>query len=187
MVLTKWSGLAAVAALWLTQTTLTVALDFDLLGVRPLSDMALDADLGFLFGVGLMASALLFVTFLRYLRRRYALGPAFCVAMLIGMAGQFVAGVVPIGGTGITNRIHVTAALVLGASIPALMWRFAAGQRRGDWRRRCYGLFWLEAAACAVGLALSRHQVAPLAEILPALAFHAWVGVVTLDAHGHGR
>lgn len=80
----------------------------------------------------------------------------------------------------------MAAALTLGASIPVLMWRFAADQPPGAWRRWCYRLFWLEAAACVAGIMLSRNQVAPLAEILPALAFHAWVALVTFGA-GHGN
>lgn len=150
-----------------------------MLGDRPLSYLALEADVGFLFGVGLMVSAVLFVTFHRHLRLRYRLGVAFSVAMLIGMAGQFIAGVVPIGGTGTASRVHVVAALTLGASIPMLMWRFAADQPPSAWRRWCYGLFWLEVVACVAGIALSRNRVAPLAEIMPALAFHAWVVTAT--------
>lgn len=167
------------AALWSTQMVLIVAVGFDLLGERPLSYLALEADIGFLFGVGLTVSAVLFVIFQSHLRHRYRLGAAFSVAMLVGMAGQFIAGVVPIGGTGTAGRVHVAAALVLGGSIPVLMWRFAADQPSGGWRRWCYGLFWLEVAACAAGVTLSRNQVAPLAEILPALVFHAWVATVT--------
>lgn len=181
---TKWAGIAAVAVLWSTQAVLIVALDFDLVGDRPLSYLALEGDIRFLFGLGLMVSAVLFVTFLNYLRCQYLLGVVFSVTMLVGMGGQFVAGVVPIGGTGTASRVHVTAALILGASIPILMWRFAADQPPGVWRRWCYGLFWLEAGACVTGVTLSRNQVAPLAEILPALAFHAWVAVVTF---GRGR
>lgn len=184
---TRWTGIAAVATLWSTQVVLIVALGFDLVGDRPLSYLALEADLGFLFGVGLMVSAALFVTFGRYLRDRYLLGVAFSIAMLVGMAGQFVAGVVPIGGAGTASRFHVAAALTLGASIPVVMWRFAADQPPGAWRRWCYALFWLEVAACATGITLSRNQVAPLAEILPALAFHAWVAIVTIGPGRSGR
>lgn len=168
------------AVLWSTQVLLVSVAGFDLVGDRPLSDLALEPRIGFLFGAGLVVSAVLFATFQGHLRRRYHLGVAFSVTMLVGMAGQAVAGVVPIGGTGPASRVHVAAALLLGASIPVLMWRFAADQPPGAWRRGCYGLFWLEAAACAAGIALSRNQVAPLAEILPAVAFHAWVGTVTL-------
>lgn len=175
------------AVLWSTQLVLVQALGFYLIGDRPLSYLALDADLGFLFGMGLMVSAVLFVTFQGHLRHRYRLGPAFSVTMLVGMVGQFLAGVLPIGGTGTASRVHVVAALTLGASIPLSMWRFAADQVPGAWRRRCYGLFWLEAAACAAGVTLSRNQVAPLAEILPALAFHAWVATVTFGPRHRDR
>lgn len=165
--------------LWSTQAFLVAAAGFDLIGERPLSYLALEAGTGFVFGVGLTVAAVLFVVFLGYLRWRYPVGATFSAAMLVGMAGQFVAGVVPIGGDGTTGRIHVVAGLILGASLPVLMWRFAADQPPGSWRRRCYALFWLEAAACAAGITLSQNQVAPLAEILPALAFHSWVAVVT--------
>jgi hypothetical membrane protein len=179
---TRWTGLAAVAVLWSTQAALVVAGEFDLIGERPLSDLALQPGNGFVFGTGLVVAAVLFVTFLTWLRGRYRVGLACSLAMVVGMTGQLVAGVVPIGGAGTSNRVHVTAALILGASIPVLMWRFAAAQPRGAWRRRSYGLFWLEAAACAAGVTLSQNHVAPLAEILPALAFHAWVGVLTFGS-----
>lgn len=179
---TRWTGIAAVATLWLTQMVLIAAADFDLVGERPLSYLALEDDFGFLFGVGLTASALLFVAFEGYLRHRYRLGVPFSVAMLVGMTGQFIAGVLPIGGTSPASRVHVAAALTLGATIPVVMWRFAANQPKGAWRRRCYRLFWLEAVACTAGIALSRNQVAPLAEILPALAFHIWVVMVTFGS-----
>lgn len=179
---TRWTGISAVAVLWTTQMALIVSVRFDLLGDRPLSYLALEARVGPLFGAGLVVSALLFMTFERHLRGRYGLGAAFSVAMLVAMAGQLIAGIVPIGGIGLSSLVHVVAALILGAAIPVLMWRFAADQRPGPWRRRCYGLFWVEIAACVAGIALSRNQVAPLAEILPALAFHAWVAIVTLGA-----
>ena len=183
---TRWTGVAAVAALWSTQVVLIVVVGFDLIGERPLSYLALEEDIGFLFSVGLVVSAVLFIAFQDHLRHRYRLGLAFSMAMVVGMVGQFIAGVVPIGCTGPASRVHVTAALTLGASIPVLMWRFAADQPPGTWRRQCYGLFWLEAAACAAGIALSQNQIAPVAEILPALAFHGWVGAVTVGPGATG-
>jgi hypothetical membrane protein len=181
----RWSGALAVGVLWSTQLVLIAAAGFDLVGDRPLSDLALAPDVGFLFGGGLVVSAVLFAAFQAYLRHRYRLGAAFSVVMLVGMAGQLIAGVIPIGGAGPASRVHVTAALVLGASIPVLMWRFAADQASGAWRRWCYGLFWLEVAACAAGVSLSRIHVAPVAEILPALVFHAWVATTTLVRRDH--
>lgn len=176
---TRWTGIAAVATLWSTQLALIAATRFDLIGERPLSYLALESDIGFLFGGGLVVSAVLFVAFEWHLRHRYRAGATFSVVMLVGMVGQFIAGVIPIGGMGTASRVHVVSALTLGASIPVLMWRFAAGQPPSAWRRWCYGLFWAEAATCVAGITLSRLHVAPLAEILPALAFHTWVAMVT--------
>lgn len=99
--------------------------------------------------------------------------------MLGGLFGQVVAALVPIGGNGAAHRVHTAFALALGASLPLLMWRFAAGQARGRWRQIAYGFFWTEVAACVVGFVLSNRSVAPLAEILPAAVFHAWIGAVT--------
>lgn len=178
----RWTGIAAVATLWSTQLVLISTAEFDVVGDRALSYLALEPDIGYLFGIGLMVSAVLFATFQRYLRHQYRLGATFSSIMFVGMSGQFIAGVVPIGGTDTGSRVHVAAALVLGASIPLLMWRFAADQPPGDWRRWCYRLLWLDVAACATGVALSHIQVAPLAEIVPALAFHAWVAMVTLGS-----
>ena len=96
----------------------------------------------------------------------------FSVAMLAGLVGQMVAAFVPIGGDPAAHRIHTTFALALGISLPLLMWRFAAGQEPGPWRRLAYRLFWAEAAACAAGLYLSARSIAPVAEILPGIAFH---------------
>ena len=180
LALTRWTGLAAVFVLWSTQGLGSARAHFDLLGERPLSYLAHRPAAGELFSGGLVVAAVLFVCFHGYVRTRYPVGTLFSVAMLVAMAGQFVAGVVPIGGTGVAGRLHVTSALVLGALIPVLMWRFAACQPLGPWRRRCYGLFWLEGVACVAGVALSQRHVAPLAEILPAMGFHAWVVAVTL-------
>jgi hypothetical protein len=104
-------------------------------------------------------------------------GGGFSAVMLTGLAGQLVAAFVPIGGNSAAHQVHTTSALILGASLPLLMWRFAAGQGGGPWRRLAYRLFWAEAAACVVGL--SGLVAAPVAEILPGAVFHLWVLIVT--------
>lgn len=177
----RWTGVAAVAVLWTTQLLAIALGSFDLAGERPLSELA-NRSSGWLFSVGLVVAAVLFLVFLAYLRSVYPVGRAFTLAMAVGMTGQLVAGVLPIGGDGWVSRTHVTSALILGVSIPVLMGCFAADQPPGRWRRRCWRLFGLEATACVLGVALSRAHVAPLAEILPALAFHLWVVVVTVAA-----
>lgn len=181
----RYAGLVAVATLWTTLGAGAELTGFDLFGERPLSHLGTQQRSALLFSGGLVLAALALVAFHRHLRWRYALTAAFSVAMLVGLAGQVVAGLVPIGGDGLGHRVHTSAGLVLGASLPLLMWRFAANQPPGRWRRLCYGLFWVEAAAVATGLVLSARMVAPVAEILPAAAFHLWIVVVTVAGASH--
>lgn len=176
----RYAGVAAVTVLWGTLGAGTLLTGFDLLGERPLSYLGSQDRSAVLFSGGLLAGALALVAFHRHLRARYSVTTLFSAAMLAGLAGQVVAALVAIGGDGLGHRVHTTAALVLGASLPLLMWRFAASQPGGSWRRLCYGLFWAEAAAVAVGLHLSARMVAPLAEILPAAVFHLWIVAVTV-------
>ena len=180
------TGLAAVVVLWTTMAAGSLLAGFDLLGDRPLSHLGTERASALLFSGGLAVAALLLLAFHGYVRQRFPASPTFSAAMLVGMAGQLVAALVPIGGEGPAHRVHTTSALVLGACLPVLMWRFAAAQPPGPWRRLCYGLFWAEALACAVGLWLSARSIAPVAEILPAAVFHSWIVAVTL-ASGETR
>ena len=180
----RYTGVAAVVTLWTTLLAATAATAFDLFGERPLSHLGGQPGGAVLFTVGLVASALLLTAFHHHVRTRYPAAPGFSLVMLAGMCGQVVAALVPIGGDPAAHRIHTTSALVLGASLPLLMWRFAAGQSPGPWRRFTYRLFFAEAVACAVGIYLSSRMVAPVAEILPATVFHAWVIVLTFATSG---
>ena len=158
----------------------TAVAEFDLVGQRPLSYLGSQPRSALVFTTGLAVGAVLLVVFHRYLRDRYPVAAGFSTAMLVGLAGQLVAAFVPIGGDPTAHRVHTTSALVLGASLPVLMWRFAAAQPPGRWRKVAYALFWIEAGACAAGFTLSTFHVAAIAEILPAVAFHAWVVTLTL-------
>jgi hypothetical protein len=184
---------AAVATVWTTFLTASAVSGFDLLGPDPLSYMGSDPQAVTLFTIGMAVPAILLTVFHFDVRRRYPVGAGFSIAMLGGLAGQMVAAFVPIGGDPTAHRIHTTFALALGISLPLLMWRFAAGQEPGSWRRLAYRLFWVEVAACVAGLYLSARSVAPVAEILPGIAFHTWVFVVTFrsqpeaGAHGDAR
>ncbi len=157
----------------------TLVSGFSLVGEDPLSYLGTDPASSTLFTVGMAVPAVLLTTFHRHVRRHHPVATGFSLAMLAGLAGQMVAAFVPIGGDPSAHRIHTTCALVLGASLPLLMGRFAAGQAPGPFRRLAYRLFWIEVLACVVGLYLSARSVAPLAEILPGAAFHAWVVTVT--------
>lgn len=177
--LLRYSGVAAVVVLWTTLAAGSSLARFDLLGERPLSYLAEEPRAALLFGAGLVTAAVLLAGFHEYVRRRYPVTRLFSWLMLVGLAGQVVAGTVPIGGDGIAHSVHTTSALVLGASLPLFMWRFAASQPAGAWRRTSYALFWGEAAACAIGFLLSSRGIAPLAEILPAALFHLWIATLT--------
>jgi len=175
----RYTGVAAVVTVWTSLSIATAVGDFDLVGPEPLSYLGTEGPSAVLFTVGLAATALLLAAFHRHVRDRFPVSAGFSLAMLVGLAGQMVAAFVPIGGAPTVHRIHTTSALILGLSLPLLMWRFAAGQPPGTWRRLAYRLFWLEALACAVGLYLSSRMIAPVAEILPASVFHAWIFAVT--------
>ncbi|HWC10247.1 MAG TPA: hypothetical protein VG455_03400 [Acidimicrobiales bacterium] len=180
----RYTGVAAVVAVWTILLTATAVTGFDLFGEEPLSYLGSQPRSAALFTLGLAVPALLLTAFHQYLRGRFPVSPGFSLAMLGGLVGQVVAAFVPIGGEPAFHRVHTTSALVLGASLPLLMWRFAASQPPGPWRRLSYGLFWAELAACAAGLHLSSLNVAPVAEILPGAVFHTWVVTVTF---GEGR
>ncbi|MGI8684616.1 MAG: hypothetical protein ACR2MO_05940 [Acidimicrobiales bacterium] len=177
---TRYAGLAAVALLWSTLGIASLRSGFPLTGPRPLSWLAADADAAVLYGIGLAGGAGLLLVFHGYVRANFPSGRrSFSMAMVAGLAGQTIAAVVPIHGGTVAHTVHTVAALTLGASLPALMWRFAVEQPAGAWRQRCVRLAWLETAACVVGVVLSRRSVAPLAEILPAAVFHLWIAAVT--------
>lgn len=176
----RLAGVAAVAVLWTMLAAAMWRSGFPLLGPRPLSWMVADPASATLFRTALIAAALLLVVFHGYVRSRHPVDGWFSVVMLGGLAGQLVAAVVPIDGGEAANRVHTVAALSLGVSLPVLMWRFAACQGAGPWRRPAWALAAVEAGACAVGILLSRRSVAPLAEIVPAAGFHLWIVTVTL-------
>lgn len=178
----RYTGVAAVVAVWTSLLAAAALTNFNLLGKEPLSYLGTQSRSAVLFTLGLAVPAVLLTAFHQHLRGRFPVAPGFSLAMLAGLAGQMVAAFVPIGGDPGAYRVHTTSALVLGASLPLLMWRFAAGQPPGPWRRLSYGLFWVEIAACVTGVYLSALMVAPLAEILPGAVFHAWIIAVTVAA-----
>ncbi len=186
---TRWLGVAGVAVLWVGIGAGVVAGGLDLLGPLPLSRLAHHDRAGMAFGPSLIVAGLLLAGFGAEVRRRLPVAVGFTPLLMAGMAGQVVAGLVPIGEPGQSDPVHVAAALVLGGSIPLFVWRFAAGQPPGRGRRVAHGLLGAQVVATGVGIVLSQRGVAPLAEILPAITFHLWVLVVTVwpAARGSAR
>ncbi len=103
--------------------------------------------------------------------------------MLIGLAGQVATAIIPYYGSVLAHRIHTSTALILAFSLPLLMWRFAANQPAGELRRTSYALLWLELVLFGIGTYLFSiyRMAAPLAQILPAIAYHAWIITLTLQ------
>jgi len=180
--LLRHAGAAAVATLWTCVGTGMYRTSLDAVGDRPISYLGTDPRSALVFRAGLIVAALLMAGFAWFVFGWFRARRSFLVAFLVGLAGQVVAAVVLLSGPGSSHVVHTAGGLVLGASLPILMWRFAAGIPTDSvWRLRAvgYGLFWLEVAACATGVALSASKRAPVAEIVPALGFHLWVAVVT--------
>lgn len=174
----RFGGIAAVAVLW---TTLPVAMLRAGLGVvddRPLSYLGTDPRGIVLFRVGLLVAAVLFSAFAVAVARGLSRPAGFLALFLVGQVGQVVVALVSIDGP--SHVVHTTAGIVLGLSLPLLMWRFAAGQPGGPWRRMAYRLVGLEVAACVAGAALSMAGAAVVAEVLPATGFHLWIILVGL-------
>ncbi len=179
----RWTGVAAVAVLWTTVGLGMAVTGLGLRDERPISYLGTVPETAQLFRMGLVVAAALLAAFSLFLRSVENASVTFLAASLIGLVGQVVVAVVPLSGPGSASPFHTAGGLVLGASLPVLMWRFAASRPPGEWRRTAYRLCWLEVAACAVGILLSRSGRAATAEILPALGFHLWIAVVTVRSN----
>jgi len=169
-------------------TTLPVGMVRAGLGVgddRPISYLGTDPRGIVLFRLGLLVAALGFSifaveVFAVEVGRRLAQPASFLVVFLGGQACQVVVALVSIAGRGTTHTVHTAAGILLGLSLPLLIWRYAAAQPPGRWRELTYGLMALEVGGCVLGVALSVAGRAVVAEVAPAIVFHLWVVVVTL-------
>jgi len=188
----RYAGLGAVATLWVCVGAGMYRTGLGFADERPVSYLGTDPRSALLFSGGLIVAALLVAGFAWFVWERFRAPNSFLAVTLIGLVGQVVAAVVPLEGHGVGRGVHTLGGIVLGLTLPALMWRFASGLPPGRRRAQAYGLCWLEVAACAAGIWLSRSGRAPIAEIVPALGFHLWIIVVTVwsglaSATGAGR
>lgn len=175
----RYTGVAAVVTLWLSIGAGLVRTGLSLFAPDPLSYLGTDPRSRSFFTVGLLVAAVLLAAFFWFVHRRFSPPLVFLVAAWTGLVGQAVVAVVPLSGPGASPGLHTAAGLVLGGSLPVLMGGFAAGQPPGPARRVSFGLFALEVAACIAGVVLSAAMRAPIAEALPAGAFHLWIILVT--------
>lgn len=176
----RWPGVAAVAVLWTTIPAAMIRAGLAVGDDRPISYLGTDPGGRVLFRGGLVAAAVLFSGFAIGVAVRLVRPASFLAVFLVGQACQAVVAVVSITGHGTGHTVHTTAGITLGLSLPLLMWRFAAAQAPGRWRKQAYGLMWLEVVGCVVGVALSVAHRGVLAEVAPACLFHLWVIIVTL-------
>ncbi len=176
----RYAGLGAVATLWVCVGAGMYRTGLGFSDERPVSYLGTDSRSVLLFSGGLVLAALLVAGFAWFVWERFDAPDSFLAVTLIGLVGQVIAAVVPLEGHGVGRAVHAVGGIVLGLSLPALMWRFAAGLVPGRQRVHAYALCWLEVAACVVGIWLSRSGRAPIAEIVPALGFHLWIAVVTV-------
>jgi len=178
--LLRYAGLAAVVVLWVSVATGMYRAGLGFLDARPISYLGTDPRSALVFRGGLIVAAGLMAGFSWFAFERFSAPRSFLAASVMGLVGQVVAAVVLLSGPGSSHGVHTAGGLVLGASLPILMGRFAASALGPRRRIAGYALFLLELAACAAGIALSISGRAPVAEIVPALAFHLWVVVVTV-------
>lgn len=172
--------MVAVAVLWVTVGLGMLRTGLRLGDERTISYLGTVPSTAQLFGIGLVAAAVLLSGFAWAVSRRLRRATGFLALFLAGMACQAVVALVPLEGPGAAKPVHVAAGLALGLSLPLFIWRFAAAQPPGPWRRLAYRLTWLEVAGCVTGVALSRAGRGTLAEAVPAVLFHLWVILVTL-------
>lgn len=178
--LLRLTGVAGVAVLWATVGLGMWRTGLGLAERRTISYLGTDPRSASLFRAGLIIATLLLVAFAWEVNRGFPRRTGFFALFLVGMAGQAVVASVSLAGDGASHAVHTTAGIILGLSLPLLMWRFAAGQTPGPWRRRSYAVMWLSVVATVAGIALSRARLAGIAEVVPAVAFHLWIVVVTL-------
>ncbi|MDQ6927500.1 MAG: DUF998 domain-containing protein [Actinomycetota bacterium] len=176
----RYAGIAAVAILWASIGFGMLRTGLGFFEDRPISYLGTDPKTELLFTSAMLASAVLFAAFYFFVYDWYSSSPSFLAVGLVGLVGQVVAGIVPLSGPGASHTVHATGGIVVGLSLPLLMWRFAASQPRSAWRRGSYRFFWAEVVACVIGVLLSRSMRAAVAEIIPGAGFHLWIFFMTV-------
>lgn len=157
---------------------------FDLTGSRPLSFLGVDPASKWLFSGGLLLSAVLFIAFAFYVRRRFNVHNRFLLYFLIGQAGQIIAAIFPYGQQNNYRTVHTIAAFTLAFSLPFLIREFTRSQRGRPHHPLYRKLLYFELATFIIGLSIFTltNSIAPIGQALPALGFHVWIIVSSLIA-----
>jgi hypothetical membrane protein len=175
------SGIVGVAVLW---TCIAIGMHKAHLGFldkRPISFLGTNPGTQLLFSGSLLVSAIFFISFGYFVKRRYKIKNRFITYLVVGQLGQITAAIFPYGQHMLAGHIHTTAAFVLAFSLPLLIGEFAKSQLTSRSHRLYIKLLHFEQVMFVIGISLFvfTRGLAPLGEVLPTLGFHLWIIVLT--------
>lgn len=172
-------GMVGVCTLWFGVLYGMLQTGLGLLDTRPISFIGAQPGVDTIFNASLFVSAVLFFAFGLILHKRYHPPRSFLVLYCIGQVAQIIVALFIYEGS--EKVVHTAAAFILAGSIPLYMRQFLRADLPYGLRRRLATLYGIEKAAFVVGIGsfIFLTGVSPLAEILPALPFHAWIAVLT--------
>ena len=175
------SGILAVTLLWLGVGVGIALAELPLIGSKPLSALGTMPESALLFNTSVSVSALFFSVYFYRLYRRHRLPAQFALVAFINVAAQFLVGIFSYEGR--EQIIHTSAAFTWAFSIPILMRIFYLHARIRP------SILFLRAEYAAVfigiGLFVFTEGIAPLAEMLPALPYHAWIMTMAVAGRHH--
>lgn len=181
----RYSGLLGIVILW---TSILIAMSrtgLMLVDDRPISYLGIDPLSSGLFSFGLLASALLFLSFGLYVKRVFAVkNNKFLIYIIIGQVSQSIVAIAPYGMKAQYKLLHTIAAFTLAFTLPLLISAFTYSQIGTKYFRIYKGLLLFELLMFVVGMGLFifTRGIAPLGEALPAIGYHLWIVTVTIIA-----
>lgn len=180
--LKKYSGVITVLILWVSILTAISKANLSIWGTAPLSSLGVTEASAVYFSTGLMLAAFSFMIFGTYLKNYFVISRGFLTAMFIGQLSQIIAALAPYGDKQPMKLIHTLAAFTLAFSIPIMLFFFAVAQKTGPLWRAAILLMWAEIAAFILGIGAFAFvfKGAPFGQILPAVAFHAWIIFISI-------
>ncbi len=172
--ITKYSGVSAVVLLWIAVIGGMIKTDLSLVDDRPISFLGVAPETALYFNTLLFFSAILFAVYGAFHYKNLSLSKWFIVTFLIGQVAQVIAALYQYGGS--DKLIHTVAAFTLAAAIPTYMLFFALSAPK-NLKSAAYKFYFTELLFFTVGITafIFARGISPLAEILPALPFHAWI------------
>lgn len=179
--LNLYSGVTGVIVLW---SFIGFAMNKARLGLidnRPISYLGVNHDTKSLFMAGLIVSAVLFLSFGYYVKRKFKINNRFIIYLVIGQVAQIMVALFPDASGSPYKIVHTVAAFILAGSLPLLIGQFALFRVK-DVRHKLYiRLLWFERFTFVVGIGLFvfTKGIAPLGEALPTVGFHLWIIVLT--------